>query len=143
MSNNSMLLIFDAVPWYLQDLVYKLSEVGQAIENDDLPRAGSVFGSGSDIDFALDSEISEWEKTGAFIINVKCPEEKTEVGHIQFLTSFIGFIRCAAYISLGEMKYLGSRPYMFTGPHHSTSILQHNVTTGTRSYMSLRYIDGT
>lgn len=36
---------------YLQDLVYKLSEVGQAIENNDLSTAGSVFGKGTDTDW--------------------------------------------------------------------------------------------
>lgn len=39
---------------YLQDLVYKLSKVGQAIENNDLPAAGSVLGKGTD---------TEWVKT--------------------------------------------------------------------------------
>lgn len=33
---------------YLQDLIYKLSKVGQAIENNDLPTAGSVLGQSSD-----------------------------------------------------------------------------------------------
>lgn len=33
---------------YLQDLIYKLSKVGQAIDKDDLPAAGSVLGSSSD-----------------------------------------------------------------------------------------------
>jgi hypothetical protein len=32
----------------LQDLIYRLSKVGQAIDKDDLPAAGSVLGSSSD-----------------------------------------------------------------------------------------------
>ncbi|CAD5326918.1 unnamed protein product [Arabidopsis thaliana] len=47
---------------YLQDLVYKLSKVGQAIENNDLPAAGLVLGKGID---------TEWLSTS--------PEENTEV----------------------------------------------------------------
>ncbi|OEL17929.1 Thylakoid lumenal 16.5 kDa protein, chloroplastic, partial [Dichanthelium oligosanthes] len=33
---------------YLQDLIYKLSKVGQAIDKDDLPAASSVLGASSD-----------------------------------------------------------------------------------------------
>lgn len=33
---------------YLQDLIYRLSKVGQAIDNDDLPAASSVLGPSSD-----------------------------------------------------------------------------------------------
>lgn len=42
------------VTGYLQDLVYNLSKVGKAIENNDLPAAGLVLGNGSD---------TEWVKT--------------------------------------------------------------------------------
>lgn len=42
------------VAGYLQDLVYNLSKVGQAIEKNDLPAAGLVLGNGSD---------TEWVKT--------------------------------------------------------------------------------
>ncbi|XP_027369092.1 thylakoid lumenal 16.5 kDa protein, chloroplastic-like [Abrus precatorius] len=57
---------------YLQDLVYKLSEVGQAIEKDDLPRAGSVFGSGTDTDWVQKANIALNKMSSS-------PEEKTEV----------------------------------------------------------------
>jgi len=43
---------------YLQDLVYKLSEVGKAIENNDLPKAASVFGSGTDTDWVQKANIA-------------------------------------------------------------------------------------
>ncbi|PWA58485.1 hypothetical protein CTI12_AA399580 [Artemisia annua] len=36
---------------YLQDVIYKLSKVGQAIENNDLPSAGSVLGKTTDADW--------------------------------------------------------------------------------------------
>ncbi|KAL7598384.1 thylakoid lumenal 16.5 kDa protein, chloroplastic [Lactuca sativa] len=36
---------------YLQDVIYKLSKVGQAIENNDLPSAGSVLGQTPDADW--------------------------------------------------------------------------------------------
>ncbi|KAL9285463.1 putative chloroplast thylakoid lumenal protein MPH2 [Arabidopsis thaliana] len=57
---------------YLQDLVYKLSKVGQAIENNDLPAAGLVLGKGND---------TEWVKTVnlAFTKLSTSPEENTEV----------------------------------------------------------------
>ncbi|CAN8248021.1 unnamed protein product [Cochlearia groenlandica] len=57
---------------YLQDLVYKLSKVGQAIENNDLPSASSVLGKGVD---------TEWVKTvnAAFTKLSSGPEENTEV----------------------------------------------------------------
>ncbi|CAA7038372.1 unnamed protein product [Microthlaspi erraticum] len=57
---------------YLQDLVYKLSKVGQAIEKNDLPAAGLVLGKGTD---------SEWVKTvnSAFTKLSASPEENTEV----------------------------------------------------------------
>ncbi|CAF1715345.1 BnaC09g00010D [Brassica napus] len=57
---------------YLQDLVYNLSKVGQAIENNDLPAAGLVLGNGSD---------TEWVKTAnlAFTKLSASPEENTEV----------------------------------------------------------------
>ncbi|CAN6969786.1 hypothetical protein IGI04_033025 [Brassica rapa subsp. trilocularis] len=57
---------------YLQDLVYNLSKVGQAIENNDLPAAGLVLGNGSD---------TEWVKTANFAFTKlsASPEENTEV----------------------------------------------------------------
>lgn len=57
---------------YLQDLVYKLSKVGQAIENNDLSVASSVLGKTTDTD---------WVKkvNAAFDKLSSSPEEKTEV----------------------------------------------------------------
>ncbi|KAG4930149.1 Thylakoid lumenal 16 protein, chloroplastic [Glycine soja] len=57
---------------YLQDLVYKLSEVGKAIENNDLATAASVFGSGTDTDWVQNANIA-LDKLSA------SPEEKTVV----------------------------------------------------------------
>ncbi|XP_007013484.2 PREDICTED: thylakoid lumenal 16.5 kDa protein, chloroplastic [Theobroma cacao] len=57
---------------YLQDLVYKLSKIGQAIDNNDLPAASSVLGGSTDID---------WVKNAnkAFNKLSSSPEEKTQV----------------------------------------------------------------
>ncbi|KAL0337480.1 UNVERIFIED_CONTAM: Thylakoid lumenal protein, chloroplastic [Sesamum calycinum] len=57
---------------YLQDLVYKLSKVGQAIEKNDLSAAGSVLGSSKD---------TEWVQkvNSAFNKLSSSDEEKTEV----------------------------------------------------------------
>uniref|UniRef100_A0A6V7QT89 Maintenance of Photosystem II under High light 2 C-terminal domain-containing protein n=1 Tax=Ananas comosus var. bracteatus TaxID=296719 RepID=A0A6V7QT89_ANACO len=57
---------------YLQELVYKLSKVGQAIENDDLPAASSVLGPNAD---------AEWVQkvNTAFMKLSSSPEEKVEV----------------------------------------------------------------
>ncbi|OIW19553.1 hypothetical protein TanjilG_07008 [Lupinus angustifolius] len=57
---------------YLQDVVYKLSKVGEAIENNDLPKAGSVFGKGTDTDWVQ-------KATTALAKLSSSPEEKTEV----------------------------------------------------------------
>lgn len=57
---------------YLQDLVYKLSEVGKAIESNDLPTAASVFGSGIDTDWVQKANIALNKLSAS-------PEEKTEV----------------------------------------------------------------
>ncbi|KAI4377152.1 hypothetical protein MLD38_014832 [Melastoma candidum] len=56
---------------YLQYLVYKLSEVGQAIDRDDLAVAGSVLGPSTE---------SEWVRNAnaAFAKLSSSPEEKTE-----------------------------------------------------------------
>ncbi|XP_073220109.1 thylakoid lumenal 16.5 kDa protein, chloroplastic isoform X2 [Cicer arietinum] len=43
---------------YLQDLVYKLSEVGQAIEKNDLTSVGSVLGRGIDTDWVQKANIA-------------------------------------------------------------------------------------
>ncbi|KAL9377163.1 hypothetical protein Peur_031283 [Populus x canadensis] len=57
---------------YLQDLVYKLSKVGQAIDNNDLSTASSVLGGSTDIDWVKKANI-------AFTKLSSSPEEKIEV----------------------------------------------------------------
>ncbi|KAL8189610.1 hypothetical protein R6Q57_029176 [Mikania cordata] len=56
----------------LQDVIYKLSKVGQAIENNDLPSAGSILGQTPDVD---------WLKKGNAALSQlsSSPEEKAEV----------------------------------------------------------------
>ncbi|KAM7511513.1 hypothetical protein LguiB_010388 [Lonicera macranthoides] len=57
---------------YLQDLIYKLSKVGQAIENNDLSAAGSVLGQSLDTDWV--------QKANSALTKLSSsPEEKTEV----------------------------------------------------------------
>ncbi|MBA0703574.1 hypothetical protein Golax_015889 [Gossypium laxum] len=57
---------------YLQDVVYKLSEIGQAIDNNDLSIASSVLGGSTD---------TEWVKNANVAFNKlsSSPEEKTQV----------------------------------------------------------------
>ncbi|URE41916.1 Thylakoid lumenal 16.5 kDa protein, partial [Musa troglodytarum] len=57
---------------YLQELIYKLSKVGQALENDDLTAASSLLGPSTNAD---------WVKNvnAAFAKLSTSPEEKTEV----------------------------------------------------------------
>lgn len=57
---------------YLQELIYKLSKVGQAIENDDLEAANSLLGPSTAV---------EWVQNvnAAFSKLSSSPEEKTEV----------------------------------------------------------------
>ncbi|PNY10281.1 thylakoid lumenal 16.5 kDa protein [Trifolium pratense] len=57
---------------YLQDLVYKLSEVGQAIEKNDLTSAGSVLGKGKDTDWVQKANIALNKLSSS-------PEEQSEV----------------------------------------------------------------
>ncbi|KAI4335703.1 hypothetical protein L6164_014325 [Bauhinia variegata] len=57
---------------YLQDVVYKLSKVGQAIENNDLSTAGSVLGGDTDVDWVQ-------KANAAFNKLSSSPEEKTAV----------------------------------------------------------------
>ncbi|KAI3775445.1 hypothetical protein L1987_50021 [Smallanthus sonchifolius] len=57
---------------YLQDVIYKLSKVGQAIENNDLPSAGSILGQTPDVDWL--------KKANAALSQLSSsPEEKAEV----------------------------------------------------------------
>ncbi|KAK9269087.1 hypothetical protein L1049_000855 [Liquidambar formosana] len=57
---------------YLQELVYKLSKVGQAIDNNDLSAASSVLGPSTDVDWVQKANT-------AFRKLSSSPEEKTEV----------------------------------------------------------------
>ncbi|KAL7168424.1 hypothetical protein ACSBR2_038792 [Camellia fascicularis] len=57
---------------YLQDLVYKLSKVGQAIENNDLSTASSVLGPSTDTDWVQ-------KANAAFKKLSSSPEEKSQV----------------------------------------------------------------
>lgn len=50
MFNNFHIIKFNG-EGYLQDLVYKLSKVGQAIEKNDLSAASSVLGQSTDTDW--------------------------------------------------------------------------------------------
>ncbi|KAA8523008.1 hypothetical protein F0562_009431 [Nyssa sinensis] len=71
---------------YLQDLVYKLSKVGQAIENNDLSVASSVLGPSSDTDWVQKANV-------AFTKLSSSPEEKTEVDAFNSsLTSLISSV---------------------------------------------------
>lgn len=52
------LMQWESVAGYLQDLVYKLSKVGQAIENNDLSTAGSVLGGSTNTDWVQKANIA-------------------------------------------------------------------------------------
>lgn len=47
-----------SVAGYLQDLVYKLSKVGQAIDNNDLSTANSVLGGSTDTDWVQKANVA-------------------------------------------------------------------------------------
>ncbi|CAN6200575.1 unnamed protein product [Urochloa humidicola] len=57
---------------YLQDVIYKLSKVGQAIDKDDLPAAGSVLGTSSDAQWVQNAN-------AAFSKFSSSPEERSMV----------------------------------------------------------------
>ena len=57
----SMVLIYGikwSVAGYLQDIVYKLSKVGQFIDNNDLSAASSVLGGSTDTDWVKKANIA-------------------------------------------------------------------------------------
>ncbi|KAK9071354.1 hypothetical protein SSX86_009922 [Deinandra increscens subsp. villosa] len=57
---------------YLQEVIYKLSKVGQAIEKNDLPSAGSILGQTPDVDWL--------KKANAALSQLSSsPDEKAEV----------------------------------------------------------------
>ncbi|XP_068343813.1 thylakoid lumenal 16.5 kDa protein, chloroplastic-like [Pyrus communis] len=57
---------------YLQELVYRLSKAGQAIESNDLPAASSVLGASTDTDWVQKANLALNKLSSS-------PEEKTEV----------------------------------------------------------------
>ncbi|KAM1061676.1 hypothetical protein FF1_026113 [Malus domestica] len=57
---------------YLQELVYRLSKAGQAIDSNDLPAASSVLGGSTDTDWVQKANIALNKLSSS-------PEEKTEV----------------------------------------------------------------
>ncbi|XP_020099331.1 thylakoid lumenal 16.5 kDa protein, chloroplastic isoform X1 [Ananas comosus] len=65
---------------YLQELVYKLSKVGQAIENDDLPAASSVLGPNADAEWVQQVNTAFMKLLIRFPYQLSSsPEEKVEV----------------------------------------------------------------
>ena len=47
-----------SVAGYLQELVYRLSKAGQAIESNDLPAASSVLGASTDTDWVQKANLA-------------------------------------------------------------------------------------
>ncbi|KAL1813137.1 hypothetical protein ACET3Z_023202 [Daucus carota] len=76
LEKQSVISSSDKEKGYLQDLVYKLSKVGQAIEKNDLPTAASVLGEKSD---------AEWvQKTNAALNKLSSsPEEIAEADAVK------------------------------------------------------------
>ncbi|XP_071716241.1 thylakoid lumenal 16.5 kDa protein, chloroplastic [Rutidosis leptorrhynchoides] len=67
---------------YLQDVIYKLSKVGQAIENNDLTSAGSVLGQTTDADWL--------KKANAALSQLSSsPEEKSQVDTFNLSLTFL------------------------------------------------------
>ncbi|MED6121932.1 hypothetical protein PIB30_034881 [Stylosanthes scabra] len=88
---------------YLQDLVYKLSEVGQAIENNDLPKAGSVLGKGTDTDWVQKANMalnklssSDEEKSEVDIFNSSLASLISSVAKNDVESSKLAFVTSAA-----------------------------------------------
>lgn len=57
---------------YLQDVIYKLSKVGQAIENNDLPSAGSVLGKTTDADWLKKANAALSQVLFLFLLRFSC-----------------------------------------------------------------------
>ncbi|XLR09007.1 hypothetical protein S83_036945 [Arachis hypogaea] len=88
---------------YLRDLVYKLSEVGQAIESNDLPKAGSVLGKGTDTDWVQKANIalnklssSAEEKSEVDIFNSSLASLISSVASNDVESSKLAFVTSAA-----------------------------------------------
>uniref|UniRef100_A0A803LH89 Maintenance of Photosystem II under High light 2 C-terminal domain-containing protein n=1 Tax=Chenopodium quinoa TaxID=63459 RepID=A0A803LH89_CHEQI len=80
---------------YLQDVVYKLSEVGQAIDSNDLKAASSVLGASTDTDWIK-------KANSAFAKLSSDPEEKEEVD--MFNTSISKLITSVAQKDVESSK---------------------------------------
>lgn len=52
---------------YLQEVVYKLSKIGQAIDNNDLSAASSVLGGSTESDWVKNANIAFTKVTGCHI----------------------------------------------------------------------------
>ncbi|XP_020099332.1 thylakoid lumenal 16.5 kDa protein, chloroplastic isoform X2 [Ananas comosus] len=96
---------------YLQELVYKLSKVGQAIENDDLPAASSVLGPNADaewvqqllIRFPYQLSSSPEEKVEVETFNSSLASLFTSVGKRDVESSKMAFVSSAAALE----KWIG------------------------------------
>ncbi|MCD7470711.1 hypothetical protein HAX54_010736 [Datura stramonium] len=82
---------------YLQDLVYKLSKVGQSIENNDLSAASSVLGQSTDADWIQKVNSAFNKLTGS-------DEEKTEID--SFNSSLSSLVSSVTKNTLKDLKQL-------------------------------------
>ncbi|XP_020099334.1 thylakoid lumenal 16.5 kDa protein, chloroplastic isoform X4 [Ananas comosus] len=88
---------------YLQELVYKLSKVGQAIENDDLPAASSVLGPNADAEWVQQLSSSPEEKVEVETFNSSLASLFTSVGKRDVESSKMAFVSSAAALE----KWIG------------------------------------
>ncbi|KAG6424177.1 hypothetical protein SASPL_114590 [Salvia splendens] len=99
---------------YLQDVVYKLSKIGQAIEKEDLAEANSVIVSAKDTEWLQKLSSSEEEKTEADLFQLSMASlissisEKDEEGSkIAFVASATAFEKWTTLSGLaGQLKGL-------------------------------------
>ncbi|XP_024979258.1 thylakoid lumenal 16.5 kDa protein, chloroplastic [Cynara cardunculus var. scolymus] len=106
---------------YLQDVIYKLSKIGQAIENNDLPSAGSVLGQTLDADWVkmanvalskLSSSQEEKSEVDAFnssltSLYTSVTKNDIEASRLAFVDSATAFEKWTTLTGLvGELKGL-------------------------------------
>ncbi|URE41915.1 Thylakoid lumenal 16.5 kDa protein, partial [Musa troglodytarum] len=87
---------------YLQELIYKLSKVGQALENDDLTAASSLLGPSTNADWVKNLSTSPEEKTEVDNFNSSLTSLFRSVGDRDIESSKLAFVSSASALEKWE-----------------------------------------
>ncbi|URE41914.1 Thylakoid lumenal 16.5 kDa protein, partial [Musa troglodytarum] len=105
---------------YLQELIYKLSKVGQALENDDLTAASSLLGPSTNADWVKNLSTSPEEKTEVDNFNSSLTSLFRSVGDRDIESSKLAFVSSASALE----KWVGFAGLEKIIPHSSIYYLR-------------------